>query len=237
MQSLFRRLTLASLAVALVSGLSASAYAQAQPPAAPKAAPFPTPSDPPPQAGEPQGGGKENGTGIPPADLADPTSPDDRAKLLDNLYAYLATADSADRANSIANAVERLWLWSGSDTIAVLMNRALVAANEKNYDLSLKLLDTVVELAPDYAEGWNRRAYVYYMQGDMERALGDLRRVLALEPNHFKALDGVASIMNGLGEKKAALEAYKRLLAVHPYWPGAKDAVDELKREVDGQGI
>ena len=69
-------------------------------------------------------------------------------------------------------------------------------------ELALKLLDAVVELAPDYAEGWNRRAYVHYMQSDYERAMGDLRRVLALEPNHFKALDGLAQILREIGEKK-----------------------------------
>lgn len=235
MQSLIRRLVHAwpaLFAIAIATSFPASVYAQTAPQPVPRATPFPTPSDPPaPKAGEP------DGDAAPQPELADPTSPDQRAKLLDNLYAYLATADSAERATSLASAVERLWLWSGSDTIAVLMNRSLGAANDRNYDLALQLLDTVVELAPDYAEGWNRRAYVYYMQGDMERAMGDLRRVLALEPNHFKALDGVANIMNNLGEKKAALEAYRRLLAVHPFWPGAKEAVDDLKREVDGQGI
>lgn len=226
-------------AIAFTLGVAVPAYAQTQPQPpgvqpAPDATPFPKPSQPEPPAQHQEGKGE---AAPPPAELADPASPDERAKLLENLYAYLAAADSAERATSVANAVERLWLWSDSDTVAVLMNRSLTAVNERNYDLALKLLDAVVELAPDYAEGWNRRAYVYYMRGDMERALGDLRRVLALEPNHFKALDGLGNIMSGLGEKKAALEAYRRLLAVHPFWPGAKEAVDELKREVDGQGI
>ena len=99
------------------------------------------------------------------------------------------------------------------------------------------MLDHVVELAPDFTEAWNRRAYVHFVQNDVERALGDLRRTLALDPHHFKALDGLAQIMREIGQKKAALKAFKQLLDVHPYWSGAKQAVDELEREVDGQGI
>ena len=58
-----------------------------------------------------------------------------------------------------------------------------------------------------------------------------------LDPHHFKALDGLGQIMREIGQKKAALKAFKQLLDVHPYWSGAKQAVEELEREVDGQGI
>jgi tetratricopeptide (TPR) repeat protein len=75
------------------------------------------------------------------------------------------------------------------------------------------------------------------VQNDIERALGDLRRTLALDPHHFKALDGLAQILREIGQKKAALKAFKELLEVHPYWSGAKQAIEELEREVEGQGI
>src|SRR5581483_1910129 len=132
---------------------------------------------------------------------------------------------------------ERVWMHSGSATIDLLLDRAIRAMAEKKPELALKLLDHIVVLAPDFTEAWNRRAYVYFVQNDVERALGDLRRALALDPNHFKALDGLAQILREIGQKKAALEAFKQLLDVHPYWPGAKQAVEELEREVDGQGI
>jgi tetratricopeptide (TPR) repeat protein len=166
-----------------------------------------------------------------------PDSPEVRAKLLADLYAHLATAEDEIHAKPMAEAIERLWLHSGSDTVDVLMQRAYAAIQAKRHDLALKLLDAVVELAPDFAEGWNRRAYVYYSQNEFERALGDLRRALALEPNHFKALDGLGQIMKELGSKKAALKAFKELMAINPNFPGVKDSVNELQREVEGQGI
>ena len=91
--------------------------------------------------------------------------------------------------------------------------------------------------SPEFPEGWHRRAYVYYMQNDYTRAIGDLRRVLALEPNHFKALDGLGQILREIGEKKAALAAYKKLLDVHPNASDASQAIEQLEREVEGQGI
>ena len=121
-----------------------------------------------------------------------PKTPAEREKTLSDLYALLATADDEDTAKAITDAIERVWLHSGSATIDVLMERSIKAMSQKKVDLALKLLDSVVDLAPDYTEAWNRRAYVHFVRKDTERALGDLRRALALDPNHFKALDGLA---------------------------------------------
>jgi tetratricopeptide (TPR) repeat protein len=163
--------------------------------------------------------------------------PQDRDALLAELYVHLAHAPDAAQAAPIAETIEGLWLQSGSDTIGVLMGRSATAINEQKNDLALQLLDAVVELAPDYAEGWNRRAYVYFLQNNFEGAIGDLRRALALDPNHFKALEGLARILRDSGQKKNALQAYKQILKINPFQEGAKAAVDELSVEVEGQGI
>jgi tetratricopeptide (TPR) repeat protein len=166
-----------------------------------------------------------------------PQTADEKAKVLNDLYAHLATANDEQSAKSVADTIERLWLQSGSETINLLMERAGTALKAKNAELALRLLDYDVELAPDYAEGYNRRAYVHFSQNNLESAVGDLRRTLALEPNHFKALDGLGQIWREHGNKKGALRVIKQLLEIYPNWPGAKQAAEELTREVEGQGI
>ncbi len=166
-----------------------------------------------------------------------PKTPAERDKTLSDLYALLATADDEESAKAIADAIERIWQFSGSPTIDVLMERSAKALAEKKNDLAIKLLNYAVEIAPDFTEAWNRRAYVHFLQNDFERALGDLRRTLALDPNHFKALEGLAQILREVGQKRGALQAFKKLLDVHPYWSGAQQAIDELERDVEGQGI
>ena len=198
---------------------------------APVLAQDPKAKEEPPKAGpEPKAKAPNRGSAL-------PKTPAEREKTLSDLYALLATADDEETAKAITDAIERVWLHSGSATIDVLMERSLKAMSQKKVDLALKLLDSVVDLAPDYTEAWNRRAYVHFVRKDTERALGDLRRALALDPNHFKALDGLAQILREIGQKKPALKAFRQLLDVHPYWSGAKEAVEELEREVDGQGI
>ncbi|WP_083567752.1 tetratricopeptide repeat protein [Hyphomicrobium sp. CS1GBMeth3] len=164
-------------------------------------------------------------------------SPEQHAKLLDELYTRLATAPDETTANQIANAIEQLWQHSGSATADLLVARAVAAAEAENRALAMKLLNAAVELQPDFTEAWSRRAYLYYMDNDYKRALGDLRRVLALDPRHFKALEGLGNLLQQLGEKKAALEAYEAVLKVHPHLPDARKARDDLNVEIDGQGI
>lgn len=166
-----------------------------------------------------------------------PDTPTQRRRALDDLYAHLAAVADSEAAAPLVAAIERLWLYSGSDTIDVLMERVLKAVAEQNLDLAEKLSDTIVDLEPGFAEGWNRRALVAYLRDDYETALNALRRALALEPNHFKALDGVGHILRDGGDKKTALDSYERLLGIHPYWQGAGEAVDQLRREIEGQGI
>ena len=192
------------------------------------------PPEPPPAAAAPD---LPVETGPAPAPEVVPDTPAARAKILAELYGKLAAASDTDSAKPIADAIERVWLFSGSDTTDLLMQRATQAVNDKTLDLALVLLNAVVELQPDYAEGWNRRAYVYFLQNEMQRSLGDLRRALALEPMHFRALEGLANILRQEGSKKTSLEALKKLLEVNPNAPGVKQAIEELTREVEGQGI
>ena len=166
-----------------------------------------------------------------------PRTSKQRAKTLSNLYARLTTATTEQDAADVASKIENIWAMSGSDTVSLLLDRAAKAFAEKRPGLAIKFLDVVVELAPDFSEGWNRRAVAHYMRDDFARALGDLRRTLALDPNHYKALEGLAQILNEVGQKKGALQAYRQLQRVHPFWPQTKENIRLLEREVEGQGI
>jgi tetratricopeptide (TPR) repeat protein len=166
-----------------------------------------------------------------------PKTPSERDTVLTDLYGQLATSDDETAAKAVAENIERVWIHSGSPTVDLLFGRAMQAISGKDYDRALRFLDHVVEQAPDFTEGWNRRAFVHFQLGSVRPAVGDLRRALALDPNHFKALDGLSQILRDLGEKSAALQVMRRLAEVHPYWDGSEQAIEELAREVEGQGI
>lgn len=171
----------------------------------------------------------------PPGGSSIPQGGGERARLLHELYAHLATAESEAVATRIASAIEQVWLTSGSDTISLLLERARRAATEKKPELALRLLDRAALLAPDYPEVFHSRAAMHFAQSNVRASVADLRRVLALEPNHYKALETLGQIFKEMGRKKAALEFYRKLYEVHPHMSGAKSTLDELERDVNGQ--
>jgi tetratricopeptide (TPR) repeat protein len=161
----------------------------------------------------------------------------DRTYNLDFLFGALKVAPDEASAKAIEERIWSVWLASNSDTCSLLMTRVKVALDAEDYDVAIKLLDAVVEIKPDYVEGWNRRATVFYMKKEYGQALADLHQVLAREPRHFGALAGLATILQDIGEDKAALEAYRRALAIDPHLEGVADKIKALAEKVEGRDI
>jgi len=163
--------------------------------------------------------------------------PTDQAERVDDLFAELLRARNEAAAQRIANRIWREWFRSGSASIDLLMQRADAAMKARSHDVALDLLDQVVTLAPNYAEGWNRRATVHFMMEDYAKSMSDIERTLRLEPRHFGALGGMARILKDSGRKELALEAYTRVLEVYTMLRSAQTEVGDLAEELAGQGI
>lgn len=160
-----------------------------------------------------------------------------RRHTLDDLYTKLAASTDADEAKGLATLIGNIWMRSGSDTANLLMQRAVQSVERKNYTLALGLLDRIVELQPNWAEAWNKRASVRYVSGNLDGSMADVEHVLQLEPKHFGALEGMAMILQRTGFEKQALAVYRRLLAVYPHQPEVQKTVEKLSLDVEGQGI
>ena len=161
----------------------------------------------------------------------------DRMQNLDFLFGALKVAPDEDSAKAIADRIWGVWLGSGGDTTNLLISRVRTAIEAKEFDLAIQLLDSVIEFKPEYVEGWNQRATVYYMKKDYTRALADLAQVLAREPRHFGALFGVGVIMQEFGDDRRALDVYRRALDLDPHMKRVPDLVKTLSEKVDGRDI
>src|ERR1700728_2507530 len=161
----------------------------------------------------------------------------DRAHGLDFLFGALKVAPDEASARHVEARIWALWLQTPSDTAALLMMRAKAAMDAQQMDVALKLLDAVVKLRPDYVEGWNRRATLYYLRNDYARSLEDIEQVLVREPRHFGALAGLGMIMQDLGDEKRALDAFRRALAIDPHLEKVPELVKTLSEKVEGRDI
>jgi tetratricopeptide (TPR) repeat protein len=172
----------------------------------------------------------------PPSDLPRPQR-GDRVRNLEFLFDALKAAPDADTAKQVENRIWALWLASGSDTANLLMTRAKAAIDAKDLDLAVKLLDSIVEIRPDYIEAWNRRATIHYMRKDFGKSMEDIRQVLMREPRHFAAISGLGMILQEFGDEKRALDAFRKALAIHPHLQKIPDLVKSLTEKVEGRDI
>ena len=159
------------------------------------------------------------------------------AAQLDTLYQRLAKTTEPDEAQGILAAIERAHMHSGSPASDLLMDRAMTAMRGQNAKLALELLDQIVLIDPDWAEGWNKRATVRFEQNDDTGSINDISRVLALDPRHVGALSGMGAIMQRNGYDKGALAAFKRVLELYPAQEGLGKMIEKLTGEVEGRGI
>ena len=183
----------------------------------------PAPAPPGPRASKPPG--KE----LPP--------PPPRAATLDDLFERLLRTKDESEAKGITASIQRRWLRSGSDTADLLMSRAMQAVEAKDQALAIEILDRVVVLQPDWAEGWNKRATVFFMMGDVTRSMADIRETLAREPRHYGALAGLGIILQSNGDRKAAYDVFRKALALNPFLTDVQQQVQRLESELGDKDI
>jgi len=161
-------------------------------------------------------------------------SADQRDPNLPPLFKFLKSATRSDEAGAVEDKIWEIWSVTGDPKLDGLMVASSEAMDRRDFPSALQDIDTIVQAKPDFAEGWNKRATVYFLMGDYEKAIADIDRTLELEPRHFGALSGLGLTNMKLGRDAAAADAFQRLITIDPLYPNArlnlKLAEDALKR-------
>jgi tetratricopeptide (TPR) repeat protein len=161
------------------------------------------------------------------------TAPDlARSARLDELFAELQHAPSKTAGKEIELRIIVEWHRSGDAEVDKMFAAALMAMNMRAFGTAIAVLDKIVEAKPDFAEGWNKRATVYYYVNEYDRSLADIERTLALEPRHFGALAGLGMIMQDTGNIPGAIAAFEEAVAVNPTLTNLQEAIEQLKARI-----
>ena len=155
-----------------------------------------------------------------------------KAARLDALFAELQVAATVAEGKAVERRIWLEWTRSGDPEIDRLMNAALLAMDIRAFSAAITVLDKIVTQKPDFAEGWNKRATVYYYANEYGRSLADIERTLALEPRHFGALAGLGMIMQDTGDIPRAIRAFEQAVAVNPTLTNLKRAIEELNAHI-----
>ncbi|HEY9010569.1 MAG TPA: tetratricopeptide repeat protein [Devosia sp.] len=155
----------------------------------------------------------------------------DQQAALDRLFAQLHDATDAPSANAISNQIWAIWTTPADPSLASRMRDVMEARAMLDLQTGIDLLDAIIVDYPEYAEGWNQRATLYYMLGDYEASIADCAKVLELEPRHYGALSGRALMYLQMGKRSLALRDMKAALELHPFL-AEKQLFPELAQEI-----
>ncbi len=163
---------------------------------------------------------------------------------LDELFSKLLTEKNPALIRSIESRIWRIWLEADDAATQGDLTRGMEAMNAGDARTALDAFKAVVEASPDFAEGWNKRATLYYLMGGHAASIADIERTLALEPRHFGALSGLALIHEAAGRSALTrrslgqCQANRRRGTMLAMNLGASAGVDgAVPRQLSGQSV
>ena len=147
-----------------------------------------------------------------------PEAPDHSAALA-ALVADANAAQTAAEGQAISDRMWELWTDAPDETAQAILTAGMT--RRQSFDLlgARAEFDRLVDYCPDYAEGYNQRAFVNYLRFDYEAAVADLDRALELSPGHVAALSGKALTLMALNRFEEARVVLQAALALNPWIP------------------
>lgn len=156
---------------------------------------------------------------------------DDR---LDRLFQRLQARPLVDNAYEIEDEIWETWIGGSDRPGTQIMNDAIAAMAQKQYAAAEQRLDRLIAAQPDWAEAWNKRATLYFLQGRDCESLSDVRRTLELEPRHFGAMAGFAHICVRNGDYRSAIIAMEAALQINPHLHALKAVLQSMHDDRKG---
>ena len=130
----------------------------------------------------------------------------------------------------------RTWCRAGDSETERIFRAGVEAMQQHKLAEAETLFSRVIERAPDFAEGWNKRATVRYVMKQFAAAITDCQETLARNPNHFGAASGQGLCHMSIGQFREAAICFRRALEIHPYLDAVRHNLALAEAEGGGSG-
>jgi tetratricopeptide (TPR) repeat protein len=150
---------------------------------------------------------------------------------LPELFKQLRDPDDLVRALT-ENSIWQVWSRSGDTKVDALFAVGVEQMNQGQAQAAIGTFTEIIRLKPDFAEGWNKRATIYFLIGEYDKSLSDCDEVIKRNPQHWGALSGYGQIYVQLDKPEQALMYFQRALAVNPNLQQVENMLQQLKQVV-----
>lgn len=143
----------------------------------------------------------------------------DHSVALDQLISNVRVASTEREARQISNQMWELWADAPDEVAQAILDRGMARRSGYDFAGAIQEFDKLIAYCPDYAEGYNQRAFANYLRQDFQLALVDLDRAIALSPKHVAAISGKALSLLALQRIDEARVVMAQALDLNPWLP------------------
>lgn len=141
----------------------------------------------------------------------------DNTVRLSEIITDLGLARGQGEAQLLTQELWEIWTKAPDAVAQAMLDEGMSRRASFDFLGARLVLDRLVDYCPEYAEGYNQRAFASYLAGDYAAALADLDEALTILPNHVAALSGKALTLIGLDRQEEAQEVLRSALALNPW--------------------
>ena len=162
----------------------------------------------------------------------------DRNFKLSQLFEQLKKSNNVSLAFEIEMKIWNIWSTHPThDSLTQSLAKGSGLMSKGELEAAYKIFSTIIESAPDWAEGWNKRATVLYLMGRYQESLKDIDEVLKRESRHFGALSGQGLVQIKLENYEKAIKSYQAVQKIYPSIRTAKVMIPQLKKLIKDEAI
>lgn len=157
---------------------------------------------------------------------------------LSKLFAQLSLSpENSSKKIQIEREIWAIWMVHDDPYSQYLLRKGSAEMSTGNLAAAKTSFTNLITLAPEFAEAWNKRATLHFIQNQHENSISDIRQTLLLEPRHFGAIAGLGLNLEAIGEREAAISAYNEALIINPHMKQIKEKLKALKQTIIDEQI
>jgi tetratricopeptide (TPR) repeat protein len=130
-----------------------------------------------------------------------------------------------------------IWHRSGDTAVDARLQEGIAAMQRGAWQAAVEIFTEIIDMAPGFAEAYNKRATTYYLMHEFEKSIADCEKTIDLNPYHFGALSGAGLCYLGLRDLRHALTYFERAVAVHPHLSQIQQYIKEIKQFFRDQSL
>ena len=157
---------------------------------------------------------------------------------LDDLFEKLKKTGNPMTAKKIEGKIWELWTTHPSEkSLTDLLAKGSEYMAQNQLTSAHNVFSKAIELDPNWAEAWNKRATVLYLMGNFELSQNDIDMVLKLEKRHFGALSGQGLVQTAMKNYQKAIDSYIEAHKVYPAMTTPLMMIERLKEIIKKESI